>query len=225
LADLMDGDDVRVREFGGASRFAQEPVEQFTSRFGDVGGEHLDGDGPFEVGVERAIDDAETAAAETAQDLKAIQHRADERVGFLLLAGWGRLLLRSEGGAAGVLFGFGKRRFGAGGRSAAGFGRCPLMPAAPTRNGMTGRVFADLVAGPALRAPDEEEALRVGRHVFSPSDLVIVVPPMPPARACRRAAVEANARSDHQPVFYAFWGPRQTLSCAGAQRCGCPAAW
>ena len=44
------------------------------------------------------------------------------------------------------------------------------MPAAPTRNGVTGHILADLVAGPALRAPDEEEALRVGRHVFSPSD-------------------------------------------------------
>ena len=62
LADLMDGQNMRVVEGGGHSRFQQEALLHRGLR--PFRGEKLDGNTPMQRGVHRPVDNAHTAFAE-----------------------------------------------------------------------------------------------------------------------------------------------------------------
>ena len=67
LFDRVDGNDVRVIELGRRLRFAQKALLDIVA-IGQLGRQHLDGDGTPQLAVGRLIHDAHAAPAEFSLD-------------------------------------------------------------------------------------------------------------------------------------------------------------
>ena len=80
LADLVDGDDVRMVERRGGARLLRE-AQIVLRTLVETLGEQLDRDDAAEAGVARPVEPAHAAGAELAQDLEAADVRADDHVG------------------------------------------------------------------------------------------------------------------------------------------------
>ena len=73
LADVVDVDDVGVVQGGGGARLPLEPLQQL--RIG-AGAEDLDGDGPAEPRVARAVDLAHAAGSQAVDDFVGADARS-----------------------------------------------------------------------------------------------------------------------------------------------------
>ena len=81
-ADVVDGDDVRVRHLRHRLRLAEEARARLSR--GDAGrclrAEHFDGDATFELAVEREIDDPHPAVPDVLQDDVPAERRAGDKL-------------------------------------------------------------------------------------------------------------------------------------------------
>ena len=82
LADAVDGDDVRVAQLGGRLRLAPEPGDQRGR--GDVGPQHLDGDGALEPDILRLVDVGKAAPAEQPAERERVAQRLREALALIV---------------------------------------------------------------------------------------------------------------------------------------------
>ena len=98
-ADVVGGDDVRVRDLGHGLRLAQQARARLAGGAvgGGLGAQDLDRHPAFELVVEREVDDAHAAAAQTLQDQVAIEGRSRRQLACFARLEGTRALRDGEG--------------------------------------------------------------------------------------------------------------------------------